>query len=69
VEIERDAEGAATRARAHMLKVFLLDRQGQVREIYSTAFLHPEVILNDLRTLALQESAAKSPARGWPPPG
>jgi protein SCO1 len=54
VDIELDATGAPTRARAHMLKVFLLDRQGQVREIYSAAFLHPDVIVNDLRTLALE---------------
>jgi cytochrome oxidase Cu insertion factor (SCO1/SenC/PrrC family) len=54
VEIELDARGAPTRARTHMLKVFLLDPRGQVREIYSTAFLHPEVVLNDLRTLALE---------------
>jgi len=57
VEIEVDAKGAATRARTHLLKVFLLDRQGQVREIYSTAFLHPDVIVNDLRTLALESAA------------
>jgi len=50
-----------------MLKVFLLDRQGQVREIYSAAFLHPEVILNDLRTLAM-ESAARSMAKARPSP-
>jgi cytochrome oxidase Cu insertion factor (SCO1/SenC/PrrC family) len=62
VEIELDAGGAPTRARAHMLKVFLLDRQGQVREIYSAAFLHPDVIFNDLRTLAL-ESTGKSLAK------
>jgi cytochrome oxidase Cu insertion factor (SCO1/SenC/PrrC family) len=64
VEIELDAKGAPTRARAHLLKVFLLDRNGQVREIYSTAFLHPEVILNDMRTLALEstgQALAKSP--------
>jgi protein SCO1/2 len=68
VEIELDANGAPTRARAHMLKVFLLDRQGQVREIYSAAFLHPEVILNDLRTLVL-ESARKSQVKARPLPG
>jgi cytochrome oxidase Cu insertion factor (SCO1/SenC/PrrC family) len=68
VEIELDASGAPTRARTHMLKVFLLDRQGQVREIYSAAFLHPDVILNDLRTLAL-ESASKSLAKVRLPPG
>ena len=65
VEVELDARGSATRARTHMLKVFLLDRRGQVREIYSAAFLHPEVIVNDLRTLALEHSGpalAKGPA-------
>lgn len=38
----------------HMLKVFLLDRDGMVREIYSSAFLHPEVMLNDIETLVLE---------------
>jgi cytochrome oxidase Cu insertion factor (SCO1/SenC/PrrC family) len=65
VEIELDANGAPTRARTHMLKVFLLDQRGQVREIYSAAFLHPEVILNDLRTLAL-ESAGQAIAKTRP---
>ena len=67
VEIELDAKGAPTRARAHLLKVFLLDRDGQVREIYSTAFLHPDVILNDMRTLAL-ESGVQALAKSPPPP-
>lgn len=38
---------------SHTLKVFLVDPAGQVREIYSTAFLVPAMILNDLETLAL----------------
>jgi cytochrome oxidase Cu insertion factor (SCO1/SenC/PrrC family) len=67
VEIELDAKGNPTRARAHLLKVFLLDAQGQVREIYSAAFLHPEVIVNDLKTLAL-ESAGQSLAGARPAP-
>ena len=54
VQIEYTADGEPTRARTHMLKMFLLDSQGMVREIYSSAFLLPEVILNDLRTLALE---------------
>ena len=56
VDVELDAKGVATRTRTHMLKVFLLDRRGQVREIYSAAFLHPEVIVNDLKTLALEQA-------------
>ncbi len=40
-----------------MLKLFLVDRDGRVREIYSTAFLHPESMLNDIRTLVMEEDA------------
>ncbi|KQP12673.1 SCO family protein [Pseudorhodoferax sp. Leaf267] len=57
VEVERDADGRPTRAITHMLKVFLIDQGGMVREIYSSAFLHPEVMLNDIETLVLQDRA------------
>lgn len=40
----------------HLLKVFLLDRDGWVREIYTSAFLDPEVLLNDIKTLQIEES-------------
>lgn len=63
VEVDLDAAGNPTRARTHLLKVFLLDARGRVREIYSAAFLHPEVIVNDLRTLALEQSGALSRKR------
>jgi cytochrome oxidase Cu insertion factor (SCO1/SenC/PrrC family) len=39
---------------SHVLKVYLLDRRGYVREIYSTSFLQPDVLLNDIRTLVLE---------------
>jgi protein SCO1 len=35
----------------HSLKVFLIDPAGMVREIYSTGYLMPRMILNDIRTL------------------
>ncbi|XYJ08359.1 SCO family protein [Telluria sp. B2] len=34
---------------SHMLKVYLLDSGGTVREIYSTSYLHPQVLLGDIR--------------------
>jgi cytochrome oxidase Cu insertion factor (SCO1/SenC/PrrC family) len=37
---------------SHTLKVFLIDPEGRVREIYSSAWLHPGVIVNDIRTIA-----------------
>ena len=45
----------------HMLKVFLIDPRGVVREIYSTAYLYPEVVVADIETLRLERSAR--PAR------
>lgn len=35
----------------HTLKVFLLDPEGRVREIYATAWLMPRMIVNDMKTL------------------
>lgn len=37
----------------HSLKVFLIDPAGMVREIYSTVYLMPQMIVNDMRTLDL----------------
>ena len=50
--------GARAPVLSHMLKVYLLDADGVVREIYSTSWLHPAVLLNDIKTL-LQEGAAR----------
>jgi cytochrome oxidase Cu insertion factor (SCO1/SenC/PrrC family) len=38
----------------HVLKVFLLDESDRVRNIYSVGFLSPQLVLNDLRTLAME---------------
>ncbi|WP_374544426.1 SCO family protein [Rhodoblastus sp.] len=39
----------------HILRVFLIDRDGWVREIYTSAFLNPDIILGDIRTLQIEE--------------
>lgn len=38
----------------HLLKVYLIDRDGVVREIYSPVYLHPRVLYNDIVTLLQQ---------------
>ena len=55
---EVDAEGRFTGNRSHMLKVFLIDRERRVRQIYSSDFLHPSLVINDVKTLMME--AAKS---------
>ncbi|MEN3275503.1 MAG: hypothetical protein V7631_1293 [Massilia sp.] len=42
---------------SHMLKVYLIDAAGDVREIYSTSYLHPVVLLNDIKTLLLERAS------------
>jgi protein SCO1 len=44
---------------SHVLKVFLIDRRGDIREIYSSNFLHPQSVLNDIETLLLEERGTR----------
>jgi cytochrome oxidase Cu insertion factor (SCO1/SenC/PrrC family) len=48
-------DGRWTGLYRHVLKVFLVDRRHRVRNVYSTGFLHPALILNDVRTVLLEE--------------
>jgi protein SCO1/2 len=47
--------GKPQRELSHVLKVFLIDAAGDVREIYSSSFLHPQTVLNDIETLLLEQ--------------
>jgi cytochrome oxidase Cu insertion factor (SCO1/SenC/PrrC family) len=49
----RYPDGSWTGLYRHVLKVFLLDARHHVRNVYSTGFLHPQLILNDIRTVLL----------------
>ena len=68
VRIELDSQGRPARAINHMLKLFLIDPAGTVREIYALDYLQPQVMLNDIRTLRLEaqgherHQAASTPA-------
>ncbi len=54
-----DEGGRFTGRYRHVLKVFLVDRDGQVRNIYSAGFLVPELIVNDIKTV-LGENGSRS---------
>ncbi|MEW5708843.1 MAG: SCO family protein [Pseudomonadota bacterium] len=59
VAIELDEKtGKPTGFYNHVLKVFLIDKAREVREIYTTAYLLPEVVLNDIKTLLMEEGHA-----------
>lgn len=42
---------------SHILRVYLVDADNQIRNIYSLSFLHPDILINDVKTLILEEQA------------
>lgn len=48
------ATGAHQGTFSHVLKVFLIDRGRTVREIYTTAYLMPDMVYNDIVTLLME---------------
>ena len=51
-----DEEGNATGRISHILRVYLIDPRNQIRNIYSVPFLHPDIIINDVKTLLLGDN-------------
>lgn len=51
---EFDEKGKQTGYFSHVLKVYLIDPERKVRNIYSTSFLYPELIVNDIKTLMME---------------
>ena len=52
---EYDEDGNPTYSYAHVLRVFLIDKNGLKRTQYSATFLHDQSIIADLKTLLLEE--------------
>lgn len=46
-----DADGNYLGTMSHVLRVYLVDAERRIRNIYSTSFLHADTVVNDLRTL------------------
>jgi cytochrome c peroxidase len=65
---EFDEEGRTTGQLSHILRVFLIDKQKRIRNIYSSSYLHADVVISDIRTVLLDEAAngATSPAGAAP---
>jgi len=46
-----DSEGNFLGSMSHILRVFLIDTNNRIRNIYSTSYLHADTVANDIRTL------------------
>jgi len=50
-----DADGKFTGTYSHLLRVYLIDKNKDIRNIYSTDFLHADTVINDVETLLTVE--------------
>jgi cytochrome c peroxidase len=57
----RPAAGVAAGRIDHVLKVFLVDGERRVRNVYSAEFLDPRLLLNDARTVLREARSAAVP--------
>jgi len=57
----RAADAVAMGRIDHVLKVFLVDGQRRVRNVYSAEFLDPRLLLNDARTVLREANATALP--------
>ena len=51
-------DGSYSGTMSHILRVYLVDRDHRIRNIYSAGFLHVDTVMNDLRTLQLERDSA-----------
>ena len=54
---EYDESGEYTGDFAHTLRVYLIDRDLQIRNIYSVSFLHADLLIRDVETLLMESPA------------
>lgn len=58
IEKVYDDQGRFTGTFSHLLRVYLIDKNKQLRNIYSVSFLQPDTLINDIKTVLL---AGKKP--------
>ena len=56
--LQRDPDGGAY---SHQLRVFLIDKERQIRAIYGAAFLDSDTLYADLKTLSLHQPSPHKP--------
>ncbi len=55
---EYDEGGNASGSYSHILRVYLIDTDRKIRNIYSVSFLHADTIINDIKTLLTESPEA-----------
>jgi cytochrome c peroxidase len=56
IQNKTDEKGKQSSVFSHILRVYLIDRENNIRNIYSPSFLHPDILINDIKTLMSQDN-------------
>ncbi len=56
---EFDEQGKPLGSISHMLRVYLIDHQYEIRNIYSVSYLHADTIMNDIRTIVMDATRSQ----------
>ncbi len=54
-----DPDGNYLGTMSHLLRVFLIDREQRIRNIYSVSFLHADTVANDIASLMLETKTSQ----------
>lgn len=55
-------DGSHSENFSHILRVYLIDPNFKIRNIYSVSFLHPDILLNDVKTLMIEDGLLEAEA-------
>ena len=59
IQREMSVNGDQQENISHILRVFLIDPKLNIRNIYSVGFLHPDLLINDLKTLFQEDEKSQ----------
>lgn len=62
VQRSMSSDSSNSRNISHVLRVFLIDPEKNIRNIYSVSFLHKDIIIADLNTLLIEETQTETSA-------
>jgi hypothetical protein len=67
-QVDRAKPGSATGPYNHPLRVYLIDGQKRIRNIYGYGLLDPRLVMTDVRTLLMEAAQLKAAPRTQTPP-
>ncbi len=64
VQKEYNETGEYAGVISHILRVFLIDKKRRIRNIYSVSFLHADTVINDIKTLVMEDKVDRDRVTG-----